>query len=85
MGPWKEREFSLPNQDLGPELLLNGKYLDQYRYPTHMAFLYHNLTEIMTKNMTWQGVFDLEEIEYSEVELSLIEYLSTYFEIQADK
>ena len=50
---WSENEFSMDNSEIGPELLLNGKYLDLYRYPSHLPYLYHNLTEIMMRNMTW--------------------------------
>ena len=44
---WSEEEFSLANRDLGPELLLNSKLLEQYRFSPHAAFLYYNLTQIL--------------------------------------
>ena len=68
LGVWSDTEFSMDNNEIGPELLLNGKYLDIYRYPNHLPYLYHNLTEIMMRNMTWQGVFELEEEINTEVE-----------------
>ena len=47
--PWsrdpQNNEFGLEDyEDLGPELLLNLKYLDWYRSPGTQPYLYHNLS-----------------------------------------
>ena len=45
-------------EDLGPELILNHKYLDSYRYRKSQAYLYDSLMQWTYAQYSWKRHFD---------------------------
>ena len=42
---------------IGPELTLNYKYLDSYRYSKKQAYLYENIMQRTFEQFTWKKAF----------------------------